>query len=75
MCGSRSESRCLNSAIEVELWIGRDKVDGKSRPGNEVKKTLMVEGAILRTLSEELPLQTPSKYDRRCDCEDISRIK
>ncbi len=36
--------------IEVELSIGRDKVDGRPRPGNEVKKTLMIRGAILITL-------------------------
>lgn len=42
MCGSRSESCCLKSMIEVELSIGKDKVDGKPRPGNEVKKTLMI---------------------------------
>ena len=46
MCGSRSESCCLKSVIEAELSIGRDSVGGKSRPGNEVKKTLMIRGAI-----------------------------
>lgn len=47
MCGSRSESCCLKIAIEVELSIGRDKVDGKPRPGNEVSKMLTIRGAIL----------------------------
>lgn len=46
MCGSRSESCCHNSVIEVELSIGRDKVDGKPRPGKEVKKTLIIREAI-----------------------------
>ena len=51
MRGSRSESCCLKSVIEVELSIGRDRVDGKPRPGNEVKKTLIIRGAISRTLT------------------------
>ena len=46
MDGSRSESCCLNAAIEVELSMGRDKVDGKFKPGNEVRKTLIIRQAI-----------------------------
>ena len=41
--------------IEVELSIGRDKVDGKPRPGNEVKKTLTIRGAILIIAYKEIP--------------------
>lgn len=54
ICGSRSESCCLKSMIEVELSIGRDKVDGRPRPGNEVKRTLIIRGAISNILWEEM---------------------
>ena len=50
MCGSRAERCCLKSMIEVELSIGKDKVDGNPRPGNEVKRTLIIREAILISL-------------------------
>ena len=48
-CGIRFEICCFKFMIEVELSTGKDKVDGKPRPGNEVKRTLITRGAILRT--------------------------
>ena len=48
--GIRLESCCLRFVIEAVLSIDRDSVGGSSRPGNEVKRTFMVRGAMLQNM-------------------------
>lgn len=45
--GRRSTSCEVRSDIGVDANTGRDRVDGRLRPGKEVKRTLIILGAIL----------------------------
>lgn len=42
----RSERVARSSETEVDAGSGRESVDGRPRPGKDVRRTLTVEGAI-----------------------------
>ena len=46
--GRRSDIWVVSSEICVDADTGRERVDGKSSPGKEVRKTLMTLGAIVQ---------------------------
>lgn len=45
----RSARRSRSSATEVVEGTGRARVAGRLRPGNDVRSTLIVVGAMMRT--------------------------
>ena len=49
LCGSRSAICCLRSPVDVEAEVGKASVDGRPRPGKEVRSTLTVRSAMIRT--------------------------
>lgn len=46
ICGRRSLSWEVRSDMEVDGDTGRDRVEGRLRPGKDVKRTLIMVGAI-----------------------------
>lgn len=40
----------VRSAMEVEAFVGMLRVEGRPRPGNEVRSTLMVRSAMMDDL-------------------------
>ena len=47
MGGRRLVRSEVKSQIDVEAWVGIERVDGRSRPGKDVKRTLMILKSVI----------------------------